>query len=265
MGIVNVTPDSFAESESTIEPARVVEAALELEAQGADLLDVGGESTRPGAEPLSVEDELTRVLPVLRALGARARVPISVDTYKAEVARRALDLGASLLNDVSGLHYDPELARVAAERGAGLIVMHTRGRPKTMYADARYEDVVKEVAAELRASVAAAREAGVPRERILIDPGIGFAKRPEHSYGVLARLAEIAEAVGQPVLVGPSRKSFLRDALDGRPAPDRDWGTAAAVAAAVLAGAHIVRVHAVAAMVQVVRVAEEIRRQSRIA
>jgi dihydropteroate synthase len=260
MGILNVTPDSFGETESRLNPGRAVDAALGMEAQGADLIDVGGESTRPGADPLSAAEELARVLPVLQRLAGRLHVPISIDTYKADVARAALDAGASLVNDVSGLRYDPELARVAADRGAGLVLMHTRGRPKTMYADAVYDDVVSEVVAELKASIAAAVEVGIPPARIVVDPGIGFAKRQEHSYGVLARLSEVAADLGRPVLIGPSRKSFMRDALNGRPAAERDWGTAAAVTAAVLAGAHIVRVHAVAEMVQVVRVAEEIRK-----
>jgi dihydropteroate synthase len=260
MGILNVTPDSFAEAESRIDPARSVDLALEMEAQGADLIDIGGESTRPGSDPLSLEDELARVVPVVRDLGKRLRVPISIDTYKAGVARAALDLGASLVNDVSGLRFDPALAKVVAEHGAGLIVMHTRGKPKTMYSEATYENVVAEVASELKVSLDVAQSVGVLFERIVVDPGIGFAKRPEHSYGVLAGLDRIAEAVERPVLVGPSRKSFLRSALDDRPAAERDWGTSAAVTGAVLAGAHIVRVHAVAEMVQVVKVAEEIRK-----
>jgi dihydropteroate synthase len=187
-------------------------------------------------------------------------VPISIDTYKASVARAALNAGAAIVNDVSGLRYEPALARVAAESGAGLVLMHTRGRPKTMYAGAVYDDVVAEVVAELKASIAVAVDAGVSSDRLVVDPGIGFAKRQDHSYGVLARLAELAADVGRPVLIGPSRKSFMRDVLNGRSAPERDWGTAAAVTAAVLAGAHIVRVHAVAEMAQVVRVAEEIRK-----
>jgi dihydropteroate synthase len=260
MGILNVTPDSFGETASRLDPRRAVDAALDMEAHGADLIDVGGESTRPGADPLSADDELARVLPVLERLAVQSHVPISIDTYKAAVARAALDAGASLVNDVSGLQYDPALARVAADRGAGLVLMHTRGRPKAMYAEAVYDDVVSEVVEELKASIATAVEAGVQPDRIVVDPGIGFAKRKEHSYGVLARLAELAAGLGRPVLIGPSRKSFMRDALDRRSASERDWGTAAAVTAAVLAGAHIVRVHAVEEMVQVVRVAEEIRK-----
>jgi dihydropteroate synthase len=262
MGILNVTPDSFAEIRVKVDPDRAVAAALEMEALGADLIDVGGESTRPGADPLSATDELARVLPVLAGLAGRLRVPLSVDTYKADVARVALDAGASLVNDVSGLRYDPALAGVVASRGAAVVLTHTRGRPKTMYAEAIYDDVLAEVGAELKASMALAQEAGVAVERILVDPGLGFAKRPEHSYRVLARVSELAEALARPVLIGPSRKSFMLHALDARPAAERDWGTAAAVTAAVLAGAHIVRVHAVREMVQVVRVAEEIRRHN---
>jgi dihydropteroate synthase len=264
MGILNITPDSFAEPAPRLDPARAVDDALRMEADGADLVDIGGESTRPGAEPLSAADELARVLPVVRGLAGRLRVPMSIDTYKAEVARAALDAGASIVNDVSGLRYDPGLAHVVAAGGAGLVVMHTRGRPKTMYAEALYEDVIAEVAAELQASIAVAREAGVALSRIAVDPGIGFAKRPEHSYGVLSHLSQLAALLGRPLFVGPSRKSFMREALQGCPTVARDWGTAAAVTAAVLGGAHVVRVHAVAEMVQVVRVAEEIRRHGEI-
>ena len=263
MGILNVTPDSFAEVGSRLDAAQAIDAALQMEAQGADLIDIGGESTRPGADPVAAGDEIARVLPVLRGLAGRLRIPMSIDTYKAEVAQAALDAGASIVNDVSGLHVDPSLARVVAESGAALVVMHTRGRPQTMEAEAVYGDVLAEVGAELKASIAVAEASGVPIDSIIVDPGIGFAKRTEHSYDVLARMPELVAALGRPVLVGPSRKSFMRRALDGRPAAERDWGTAATVSAAVLAGAHIVRVHAVAEMVQVARVAEEIRKGKR--
>ncbi len=260
MGILNVTPDSFAESGSRLDVAAAVDAALRMEAEGADLLDIGGESTRPGAQPIDAREESARVLPVLERLAGRVRIPVSIDTYKADVARAAVTAGAAIINDISGLRFDPRLAEVAAETGAALVLMHSRGRPATMIQEAVYGDVVHDVVRELRDAIAAAVAAGVPREAIVIDPGIGFAKRPPHSYGVLARLPEIAAALDRPTLVGPSRKSFLRQALGDRPAGERDWGTAAAVTAAVLNGAHIVRVHAVAEMVQVVRVAEEIRR-----
>jgi len=262
MGILNVTPDSFAEPIPKIDPGVAVEAGLRLEREGADLIDVGGESTRPGADMVSADEERSRVLPVVAALAERASVPISIDTYKRDVARAAIDAGADLVNDISGLRNDPAMAGLIATTGAALVLMHTRGASKTMYAEAAYADLVAEVIGELRERVQAAEAAGVPPDRLVIDPGIGFAKRAPHSYGVLAHLSELAEALGRPLLVGPSRKSYLREALDDRPAPERDGGTAAAVTAAVLAGAHIVRVHAVEEMRQVVRVAEEIRRHA---
>jgi dihydropteroate synthase len=261
MGILNVTPDSFADPESRLDPAAALEAALRMEADGADIIDIGGESTRPGALPVSEAEERARILPVLDRLAGRLQLPVSVDTYKAGVARLAIDAGASIVNDVSGLRYDWSLARVVAESGAALVLVHTRGRSKTMYREALYDDVAADIARELHESIARATSGGVPFERLIVDPGIGFAKLPIHSYGVLARLAELRVALDRPLLVGPSRKSFMASALGHRPAQERDWGTAAAVSAAVLAGAHIVRVHAVGEMVQVVRVAEEIRRQ----
>ena len=263
MGVLNVTPDSFAEEEPLTDPARAIDRALRMEADGADVVDIGGESTRPGAEPVSEAEEIARVVPVVRGLAGRLRVPMSIDTYRAGVARLALDEGAAIVNDVSGLLYDPALAGVAAHGGAALVLMHTRGRSRTMYAGADYADLVGEVAAELRDAVARATGGGVPRARLVVDPGLGFAKRAPHSYGVLARLFEIQSALDLPILVGPSRKSFMREALGDAPAPRRDWGTAAAVAAAVLGGAHIVRVHAVAEMRQVVRVADELRKAGR--
>jgi len=260
MGILNVTPDSFGEVRPRQDPAEAVDWALEMEALGADLIDVGGESTRPGADPVSAAEERARVLPVISRLASRVRVPLSVDTYKAEVARAALAEGAALVNDISGLRYEPALASVVAETDAGLVLMHTRGRSRAMYDEARYGDVVADVVAELGESLAAATAAGVPRDHLIVDPGLGFAKRAAHSYGVLAGLRTLQVALDRPILVGPSRKSFLRDEVGGATPPERDWGTAAAVTAAVLAGAHIVRVHAVREMVQVVRVAEAIRR-----
>jgi dihydropteroate synthase len=260
MGILNVTPDSFAETSSRLEPARALDAALRMEAAGADMIDVGGESTRPGADPVRADVEAARILPVLQALAGRLRIPVSVDTSKADVAREALAAGAVIVNDVSGLGQDPAMAGVVASSGAALVLMHMRGTPRAMYSEAVYADVVADVTRELRERLSGAAAAGVPRDRIILDPGIGFAKRPSHSYGVLARLSELAAALERPILVGPSRKSFMREAVGDRPARERDWGTAAAVTAAVLAGAHIVRVHAVEEMVQVVRVAEEIRR-----
>lgn len=260
MGVVNVTPDSFSDGGRLFDPAEAIEAGVRMAEEGADLIDVGGESSRPGAEPLDEVEERRRVLPVIEALARRIRIPVSVDTYKASTAAAALAAGASLVNDISGLRYEPALADVVARHGAPIVLMHTRGRPREMYEQASYHDVIAEVLDELRESIAFATTAGIAAERIIVDPGLGFAKTAAHSYEALARLDEFAE-LGRPLLVGPSRKSFLARALGGPvPPPDRDWATAAAVAAAVLAGAHIIRVHAVREMVQVVRVADEIRR-----
>jgi len=261
MAILNVTPDSFADGGRHADPARAIDQALAMAAAGADLIDIGGESTRPGAEPVSASEELRRVEPVLRGLQGRLSIPISIDTYKAPVADAALALGASLVNDISALKYDPALAEVIVRRGAPVVLMHTRGRPADMHLAATYDDVVAEVGAELEARADAARDAGIPSSAILFDPGIGFAKRPEQSSVLLARLPELA-ALGYPLLIGASRKSFLRRAIGDAPPDRREWGTAAAVTAAVLAGAHIVRVHGVAAMVDVVRVADMLRKDA---
>ena len=263
MGIINVTPDSFSDGGMLLDPVRAVEAGERMAAEGADLLDVGGESTRPGAPALSEADERARVLPVIAALVKRVAIPVSVDTYKAAVADAALAAGASMVNDISALRYDPTLGTVVARHGVPLVLMHTRGRSHDMYQHASYHDVVGEALDELRESLAFAARAGIATDRMLIDPGLGFAKEAAHSYEVLARLDEFSE-LGRPILVGPSRKSFLAKAV-GRTVPpaEREWATAAAVAASVLAGAHIVRVHAVAPMVQVVRVTDEIRKYHR--
>jgi len=258
MGILNVTPDSFAEPGPHTDTGAAVAAALRMEAEGADLIDIGGESTRPGADPVSAANEAARVFPVLEALSGRIRVPVSIDTYKAGVAAGAIARGATIVNDVSALRYDPDLAGVVAASGAAVVLMHNRGRSCTMYREARYESVAAEVADELRDAVSHAISQGIRPERVIVDPGVGFAKLPEHSYRALAGLGRLA-VLDRPVLVGPSRKSFLQEALGPLPAVARDWGTAAAVAAAVLLGAHIVRVHAVASMVQVVRVADALR------
>jgi len=258
MGVVNVTPDSFSDGGLCFDPDHALAHAKEMEAAGADLLDVGGESTKPGAAALSVEEELARVLPVLERLVGKVQVPVSIDTYKAEVARAALDSGAVIVNDVSGLLHDPNLATVVAECGAGLVLVHNRGRSRNMYREAVYRDVGAEVAGDLDKRIAAALDAGVSRSRIMVDPGIGFAKRTEHSYAALATL-DLLASLDRPILVGPSRKSFLGGVGDTGP-NDREWGTAAAVTAAIMGGAHIVRVHRLRGMVQAIRVADNIRR-----
>ncbi len=259
MGVLNVTPDSFSDGGRFDDVDRAVAAGLRLVADGADILDVGGESTRPGADPLPEDEELRRVLPVVERLARETAAPISIDTYKATVAREAIARGAVIVNDVSGLLYEPALGRVAADAGTPLILMHTRGRSRGMYQLANYEDVLGELTAELSQAIDRAMSAGVARDAIVIDPGFGFAKRAEHSFEVLARLDALA-ALDRPILSGPSRKSFLKEAIGDREPRDREWGTAAAVTASVLLGAHIVRVHNVRAMVDVVRVADRIRR-----
>jgi dihydropteroate synthase len=253
MGILNVTPDSFADGGCYLEPARAAEHAIEMAEAGATLIDIGGESTRPGALEVAAQEELRRVLPVLKALRARLKCPLSVDTRKASVAEAALGEGASLINDVSGLQFDPAMAATVARFKAGLVIMHMRGTPATMARMARYRDVVTEVKSSLSRQAALALDAGVARSRIIIDPGIGFAKKPSHNIRLLAALAMLAE-LGYPVMVGVSRKSFVR-AISGGQDEELVLGTAAAVAVAVFNRAAIVRVHDVGAMVPVVKMA----------
>jgi dihydropteroate synthase len=257
MGILNITPDSFADGGQRLDPGVAIADGERMLAEGADLIDVGGESTRPGAPPLDEREEWRRIEPVIRGLRRCTRAPISVDTYKASIAERAIGLGVDLVNDVSALTFDPPIGGVVARTGIAVILMHTRGRSADMYARAEYTDVAGEVAAELSTRDAAAREAGITADRIILDPGLGFAKRAAHSFAVLATLPRIA-SLGRPILMGPSRKSFLTAAIGERPPDERVWATAAAVTASVLFGAHIVRVHDVREMVDVVRAADAV-------
>lgn len=258
MGIINVTPDSFADGGVRFDPARAVADGLQMIQDGADIVDVGGESTRPGAHALAADEELRRVLPVVEQLAREGGVPVSIDTYKAIVAREAVARGATIVNDVSGLQYDDALAGEIAESGAAVVLMHNRGRSRNMYGSAAYTDVAGEVVTELQAAIGRATGAGIARDSIVVDPGFGFAKRAAQTWEALARLDRVA-ALDRPVLAGPSRKSFLTEAIGERAPSDREWGTAAAVTACVLFGAHIVRVHDVREMVDVVRVADRIR------
>lgn len=261
MGILNVTPDSFADGGLRFDAGRAVDDGLAMVAAGVDILDVGGESSRPGAPPVEAGEELRRVLPVVERLAASGAV-VSVDTTRAVVARAAVERGAAIVNDISGLQFDTALGRVVAETQAAIVLMHTRGRPAEMAGRAVYGDVMGEVAEELRAAMVRAADAGIARQSVIVDPGIGFAKRAEQSFEALARLGELA-ALDRPILSGPSRKSFLKEAVGERVPSEREWGTAAAVAASVLLGAHIVRIHGVAGMVDVVRVADRIRAAAR--
>ncbi len=258
MGVLNATPDSFSDGGLYDAPERALARAERMVAEGADLLDLGGESTRPGAAPVSPADEAARILPVLRLLRARLSVPVSVDTRRAEVARRALDEGAEIVNDVSALA-DPAMGGVVAEAEAGVVLMHMRGTPETMQRDPRYADVAGEVADELAAALERARAAGIADERVVLDPGIGFAKTAEHNLELLARLGELA-VLGRPLLLGPSRKSFLGKILGGIPAEERDAGTAGACVVGLLHGARVFRVHDVRIVRHALDVAEAVRR-----
>ena len=262
MGILNVTPDSFSDGGAYLDVQDAVAHALQLERDGADILDVGGESTRPGAAPVPTEEEMRRILVVIQSLRSELRIPISVDTQKAEVAEAALDAGAEVVNDVSGLRSDPRLSQVARRARAPLILMHMRGTPRVMQRGPFARDVMRDVLAGLRNSVARARRAGLRKSQLLLDPGIGFGKKFEQNFEILARLPELAR-LDCPILVGTSRKAFLGKALAGQGGPstppeERLLGTAATVTAAILGGAHIVRVHDVAEMVRVARVADHI-------
>jgi dihydropteroate synthase len=261
MGILNITPDSFAAgppNSARMDPERAIADAIQMVSDGADILDIGGESTRPGAPMLDAAEEWRRVRPVLEGLHGRVDVPISIDTYKAVVAEQAIALGATIVNDISGFTYDRALPAAVARSKTAAILMHNRGRSENIYEFATYADVMREIAAELNERVDAAVRAGVARERIVVDPGYGFAKRANHTLEALARLDELA-AIGLPILSGPSRKSFLKTSLGDVPPAERVWGTAAAVTASILAGAHIVRVHDVREMAQVARTADAIR------
>jgi dihydropteroate synthase len=258
MGVVNVTPDSFSDGGQFLDPDTAVDHGLALAAEGADILDIGGESSAPGATYIDARTELDRVLPVIEKLAAETAVPISIDTRKAVVARAALDAGASVVNDVSAGRDDPELMAVAAEYGAGLVLMHMQGVPATMQDDPRYGDVVAEVAEFLSSRVAAARAAGVAEDALVVDPGIGFGKRDPHNYALLDDLGRFT-GWGHPVLAGVSRKGFIGRALD-LPPDQRLEGTIAAVVWAVERGARIVRVHDVAPVRRAVRMTEALMR-----
>ncbi len=256
MGVVNVTPDSFYDGGRWLDPAAAAERALALEAAGADVVDIGGESSRPGSAPVPAEEEIDRVIPVIEKLRGKIRIPLSIDTWKAAVARFALSAGAEIINDISALSFDPEMAAAAAASAGPLVLMHIKGTPRDMQESPSYGDVVEEIGAFFRERIAWAKGRLIAPERVIVDPGIGFGKTVGHNLEILRRLPELAR-LGRPVLIGPSRKSFLGALLD-RPPEGRLLGTAAAVAAAILGGAHIVRVHDVREMRDVAAVTDRI-------
>jgi len=257
MGIVNVTPDSFFEGGRHFDAGRAVAAGVAMAATGADIIDIGGESSRPGAEPVSTADELGRVIPVIEGLRRQCAVPISIDSYKATVARAAMDAGADIVNDISALGFDPAMAPLVAREKVPVVLMHMRGTPRTMQADPQYTDVVREVRDFLAERLYDAMDAGIDAEAIVLDPGIGFGKTVEHNIQLLRGLA-ILGALGQPLLVGVSRKNFIGKIL-GLDADQRLEGSLAAAVAAVLGGANIVRVHDVVESCRAVRVADALR------
>jgi dihydropteroate synthase len=258
MGILNVTPDSFSDGGLYLKPEGAVARAIAMEAAGAHIIDIGGESTRPGSAGIPAHEEIRRILAVLEQLRGKIRIPISVDTSKAEVAEAAAELGVEILNDVTGLRNDPRIAEVAKRRKLGLVLMHMRGTPKTMQNAPFARAVIRDVTTGLRTSVARALKAGVTKRQIVVDPGIGFGKSHEQNCEIIRRLSEIAK-LGFPLLIGTSRKSFVGTALERDSAKDRIWGTAATVAASILQGAHIVRVHDVGEMAQVARASDALR------
>ena len=248
MGILNVTPDSFSDGGLYMRPTEAVDRALEMVAEGADVIDVGGQSSRPGSTPITEEDELSRVVPVVERLRSEWNGPISIDTTRAAVAEKAIEAGASIVNDISAFSADPRIADVTARAGAACILMHMQGTPDTMQNDPRYSDLIGEIASYLSEAVARAGRAGVPEDRIVIDPGLGFGKTTEHNLAILRHLPELA-VLGKPILVGPSRKSFIGNVLD-LPTDDRLEGTLATLAYAVAQGARVLRVHDVAPAVR---------------
>jgi len=258
MGILNVTPDSFSDGGVFFDRAAAVEQALRMQEEGADIIDIGGESTRPGAGKVSVKEEIKRTAPVIEALAGRLKVPISIDTYKASVAEAALSAGASMINDISGLRFDPAMPATAVRHKVPVIIMHIKGTPENMQKDPSYTALVPEIVDYLHESIAIARRAGVPDDMMIIDPGIGFGKNVGHNLEIIRRLAEFA-GFEKPILLGHSRKSFIGRVLGDLPVSERLEGTAAAAAIGIFNGAGIIRVHDVREMVRVAKIADAIR------
>ncbi len=260
MGVLNVTPDSFSDGGKFFDHPAAIKRGLEMARDGADIIDVGGESTRPGAADITVKEELSRVIPVIKVLSGKIDIPISIDTRKAEVAREAISAGAMIINDVSGLNNDPEVAGIAAQNDVALILMHMRGTPRDMQRRPRYRNLIKDVMSDLKKSIGIARRAGVPENRIILDPGIGFAKTIEHNLEILNRLGQF-KGLGHPVCIGTSRKSFIGKILKDNDPVGRLTGTLATCAIAIMNGADIIRVHDVKEAREVALVASSVLRE----
>ncbi len=258
MGILNITPDSFSDGGKAMDPSAALDSALRMQSEGADLIDIGGESTRPGAKGVALREELKRVLPVLRLLSKKLKIPLSIDTAKSQVARQAVEAGASIVNDVTALRGDPQMASTVSQLRVPVVLMHMKGRPRTMQKNPRYGEVVEEILSFFRSRVSFALERGIARESLILDPGFGFGKTPWHNMELTRRLWEF-KVLGFPLLFGPSRKSTLGFLTGGLPPEDRLEATAAAVTAGILSGADFVRVHDVQSMVRVVKIADAIR------
>jgi dihydropteroate synthase len=259
MGILNVTPDSFSDGGQYFDKSAAIKRAIQMAEDGADIIDIGGESTRPGSQPLAVEEELRRTLPVIEALTKEINIPISIDTYKSEVAKRALDAGAAMVNDISGLRFDPEMPKVVSAYKVPVVIMHIKGAPKDMQKNPVYEALIPEIMDYLRDSIRSAKESGIAEDMIIIDPGIGFGKTFEDNLEIIHNLYNFT-LLEKPVLIGLSRKAFIGKVLGNVPAGDRLEGTAAAIAISIINGANIIRVHDVKEMVKVAKVADAVKR-----
>lgn len=261
MGILNITPDSFSDGGLYLDKSIAIKRAYEMVEEGADIIDIGGESTRPGSEPVPLEEEIARTIPLIKEISKNIKVPISIDTYKSEVARRAIDAGASIVNDIGGLRFDPDMPKIITEYKVPVVIMHIKGTPKNMQRDPVYEALIPEIMDYLRMSIRIAVEAGIADDKIIIDPGIGFGKTFDHNLEIIKNLHEFT-FLEKPVLVGPSRKAFIGKILDDAPVSERLEGTASAVAVAIFNGANIIRVHDVKEMKKVAMVADAIKRMS---
>lgn len=257
MGILNITPDSFSDGGKYLDSKIALEKALELEKDGADIIDIGGESSRPGADTISVKEELDRVMPVLKELVKRVKIPISIDTYKTEVAKEVLEAGADIINDITGLHNNEQLAKLVAKYDAGIIIMHMLGTPKTMQANPEYKDLIGDIITYFKKSIDIAKANGISEDKIIIDPGIGFGKTIEHNLEIIRKLSAFKK-IGRPVLIGTSRKAFIGNILN-LPVNERLEGTAASVAISIMNGADIVRVHDVQKMQRIIKMADAIK------